>query len=143
MLPSVWIAFSSREALVGVLDVRIDDSDTSLQSIIETAFTTTTGENLSLDDHIVPTYSLRNGLGFVGGLCDLARRHTDAILATVSRCFGAQRAGPLTDLRRLAERYSWMDKFRTCCCRIELRIGESWQWHVSFSGSSNWDEHMP
>jgi hypothetical protein len=36
---------------------RVDDADTTLQTVVEGTLTTATGENLSLDDQIITTWN--------------------------------------------------------------------------------------
>ena len=59
---------------------RVDDTDTSLEAVVEGTLTTTTGKDLGLDDHILAANLLRDGLGLLRSLCDGALGNTDAIL---------------------------------------------------------------
>lgn len=77
------------------------------------------------------TDGLGDSLSFFSGASDLTLGDTDAILSFASvlhqtpgyfaqtgavRCRGkAGDADAHTDFKRLAERYSWMERFRFCC----------------------------
>ena len=76
---------------------RVDDADTTLQTVVEGSLTTATGENLGLDNQIITTYhsgsaiasgqrigiltnGLGNGLGLFSSVGDLTLGDTDAVL---------------------------------------------------------------
>lgn len=59
---------------------RVDDTDTALQTVIESSLSSATSQDLGLDDHVLPTDLLRNGLGLGCGLGDRALGQADAIL---------------------------------------------------------------
>jgi hypothetical protein len=58
----------------------VDDSNTPLQAIVEGTLSTTTCENLGLDDHIITTNLLRDGLGLSASCRDSALGDANAIL---------------------------------------------------------------
>lgn len=123
--------------------VRVDDSDTTFQAVVERAFASATGQDLGFDDHIISAYSrqmllliefvsligtyfLRNSLSFLWSFGDFSVRHANAILLSVRRSAAIKHRRRLTVLSRLAERYSCMERDLVCCWAIELRMGEPW-----------------
>lgn len=58
----------------------VDDTDTTLEAIVKGTLTTATGEDLSLDDHVLTTYLLGDGLGLLSGVGDGTLGDTDTIL---------------------------------------------------------------
>lgn len=108
---------SEHLSLVG----RVDDADTALQAVVESTLATSTGEDLSLDNHIVGANLLRNSLGLFGGLSVGTLGDTDTVLSKENYCKHVDPASMwkgsrvlVTCLRRSAERYSWMLRARFC-----------------------------
>lgn len=59
---------------------RVDDTDTTLETVVEGTLSSATGKDLSLDNHIIVTNLLSDLLGLLGGHCDGTLGDTNAIL---------------------------------------------------------------
>jgi hypothetical protein len=111
--------------------IRVYDADTTLEAILKGALSTTSSEYLRLDNHILASCSISVGIASFRTnsvlkltdllcysfclLCSLrirAIRDPDAVLAQPSALHNVGWIRKiLTDFSRLAERYSWMERF--------------------------------
>lgn len=59
---------------------RVDDTDTTLKTVVEGTLSSATGKDLSLDNHIIVANLLSDLLGLLGGLCDGTLGNTNTVL---------------------------------------------------------------
>jgi len=64
---------------------RVDDANTALEAIVESALSTATSEDLGLNDHVLGANLLCDGLSLSSGLCVGTLGNTNAILLLWSR----------------------------------------------------------
>lgn len=124
--------------------IRVDNSDTTLEAAVEVSLASATSKHLSLHDQVIllcplllafNQNSTRSPYSIASRqppppLASSRTAQAERQLRTInhpSKCLSHHQFDPAmhTDLSRSADRYSWILRFRRCCCASAVLIGVS------------------